>query len=224
MQFNSQTCPQLLGLNRSFLSWMIAEESSFHGGINKKMVHQMGLLNESQISNPAWQRQGQAFTVRNCFLFSPIFPFMCQQLCVSAARHLCVWNRESWGFPPAKHQESNLCLCDLSVIYRPSLLHLSPGTLKPDQMEILCMSQWGESMPPGFRDVGSGAGLWLCRSPAAERAGTPARLKGFPGSLLVGRGPFRNKQVFPLRAARNRHHCHQSASWNEFRHSVTFVC
>lgn len=50
-QFNSQICPQLLEVNRNFLSWMIAEESSFEGGIIKIMVHQMGLLNESQISN-----------------------------------------------------------------------------------------------------------------------------------------------------------------------------
>lgn len=57
------------------------------------------------------------------------------------------------------------------------------------------MSQWGESILLGVRDVGPGAGLWLhlCHSPAAQHAGTPARLKGCPGSLLVGRGPFRNK-------------------------------
>lgn len=40
--------------------------------------------------------------------FFPLFPFTCQQLYVCAACHFCVWNRELWGFPPAKHQRVTL--------------------------------------------------------------------------------------------------------------------
>lgn len=115
---------------------------------------------------------------------------------------LCV-EQGAVGISTSKAPESNLCLCNLHVIYRPSLLHLSPGKLKPDQVEILCMSQRGESIPLGLGDVG----FWSCATVPLQSA------QGHPlGCLLVGKGPLRSKQVFPLLAVHTRHHCHQSGS------------
>lgn len=54
----------------------------------------------------------------------------------------------------ARGISTNLRLGDLHVVNRPSLLHLSPGKVKPDQMETLGMSQRGESIPLGLGDIG----------------------------------------------------------------------
>lgn len=111
-------------------------------------------LHHEDISSLA--KAGPSLCCQELSPFFPVFPFTCQQLYMSAACHLCVWNRESWGFPPAKHQTVTFAFAT-SLGFTDHPFHtFDLGILKPDQMKIHCMSRRGESIPPGLEDVGSG--------------------------------------------------------------------